>query len=154
MFRVHSPADKKWLIVYKWRSRTQIHLPTSYLLIQDVTLQWRQNEHDGLSNNQPHDCLLSVYSDADQRKHQSSASLAFVRGIHRWPVNSPHKGPVTRKMFPFDDVIMSFKVHDPRIRTYQYIYKYLRLISYYVAIWPWNTLHQWHGLLKEIGMFK
>ena len=48
----------------------------------------------------------TVYSDADQRKHQSSASLAFVRGIHRWPVNSPHKWPVTRKMFPFDDVIM------------------------------------------------
>ena len=48
----------------------------------------------------------TVYSDADQRKHQSSASLAFVRGIHRWPVNSTHKGPVTRKMFPFDDVIM------------------------------------------------
>ena len=47
-----------------------------------------------------------VDSGADQRKHQSSASLAFVRGIHRWPVNSPHKGPVTRKMFPFDDVIM------------------------------------------------
>ena len=50
----------------------------------------------------------TVYLDADQRKHQSSASLAFVRGIHRWPVNSPHKWPVTRKMFPFDDVIMSF----------------------------------------------
>ena len=47
-----------------------------------------------------------IYSDADQRKHQSSASLAFVWGIHRWPVNSPHKWPVTRKMFPFDDVIM------------------------------------------------
>ena len=47
-----------------------------------------------------------VYSDADQRKHQSSASLAFVWGIHRWPVNSPHKWPVTRKMLPFDDVIM------------------------------------------------
>ena len=47
-----------------------------------------------------------VYSDVDQRKHQSSASLAFVRGIHRGPVNSPHKRPVTRKMFPFDDVIM------------------------------------------------
>ena len=46
------------------------------------------------------------YSGADQRKHQSSASLAFVLGIHRWPVNSPHKGPVTRKMLPFDDVIM------------------------------------------------
>ena len=47
-----------------------------------------------------------VFSDADQRKHQSSASLAFVRGIHLWPVNSPHKGPVTLKMFPFGDVIM------------------------------------------------
>ena len=47
-----------------------------------------------------------VCSGADQRKHKSSASLAFVRSIHRRPVNSPHKGPVTRKMFPFDDVIM------------------------------------------------
>ena len=51
----------------------------------------------------------TVYSGADQRKHQSSASLAFLRGIHRWPVNSPHKGPVTRKLFPFDDVIMQKK---------------------------------------------
>ena len=50
----------------------------------------------------------SVYSGANQRKHQSSASLAFVRGIHRWSVNSQHKGPVTRKMFPFDDVIMVY----------------------------------------------
>ena len=48
----------------------------------------------------------TVCSGEDQRKHQSSASLAFVRGIHWWPVNSPHKWPVTRKMFPFDDVIM------------------------------------------------
>ena len=47
-----------------------------------------------------------VYSGADQRKHESSASLAFVQGIHRGPVNSPHKWPVTRKMFPFDDVII------------------------------------------------
>ena len=47
-----------------------------------------------------------VYSDADQRKHQSFASLALVRGIHQGPVNFPHKWPVTRKMFPFDDVIM------------------------------------------------
>ena len=42
-----------------------------------------------------------------QRKQQSSASLAFVWGIHRWPANYPHKGPVTRKMFPFDNVIMN-----------------------------------------------
>ena len=50
----------------------------------------------------------TVYSGADQRKHQSSASLAFVPGINRWPVNSLHKGPVTRIMFPFDDVIMQW----------------------------------------------
>ena len=47
-----------------------------------------------------------AYSGADQRKHQSSVSVAFVRGLLRGPVNSPHKWPVTRKMFPFDDVIM------------------------------------------------
>ena len=58
----------------------------------------------------------TVYSGADQRKHQSSASLAFVRGIHRWPVNSPHKWPVTRKMFPFNDVIMWPRLHDLFLR--------------------------------------
>ena len=52
----------------------------------------------------------SVYSGADQRQHQSSASLTFVRAIHRRPVNSPHKWPVTRKMFPFDDVIMGHQL--------------------------------------------
>ena len=54
--------------------------------------------------------LAIVYSTVNSgtfpRKYQSSASLAFAREIHRWPVNSPHKGPITRKMFPFDDVIM------------------------------------------------
>ena len=48
----------------------------------------------------------TVYSGADQSKHQNSASLAFVWGIHRGPLNFPHKWPATRKMFPFDDVIM------------------------------------------------
>ena len=49
----------------------------------------------------------TVCSGADQRKHQGSASLDFLRGIHRWPMDSHHKGPVTRKMFPIDDVIMN-----------------------------------------------
>ena len=54
-----------------------------------------------------------VHSGADyrkHRKHQSSASLAFVRRIHRWPVNSPHKWPVTRKMFAFVDVITNYEI--------------------------------------------
>ena len=74
-----------------------------------LSLRWRHNGRDSVSNHQPHDCLLNRLFSADQRKHQSSASLAFVRGIHRGPVNSPHKWPVTRKMFPFDNAIM---IHD------------------------------------------
>ena len=50
----------------------------------------------------------TVCTVADQRKLKSSVSLAFVRIIHGWPVNSPHKGPVTQKMLPFDDVIMKY----------------------------------------------
>ena len=74
------------------------------------TLQWRHNGRDNVSNHQPHDCF-------------SSASLAFVRGIHRGPVNSPHKWPVTGKMFPFDDVIMD----------------YVRLRLIYIWIWEINV---------------
>ena len=65
----------------------------------------------------------TVYSGADQRKHESSASLAFARGIHRWPVNSPHKWPVTRKMFPFDKVIMPHNIHT--------LFYFLLLISWF-----------------------
>ena len=53
---------------------------------------------------------LAVYSGADQRKHQNSKSLAFVQGIYRWAVNSPHKWPVMWKIFPFDDVMMMLVV--------------------------------------------
>ena len=62
--------------------------------------------------------LTIVYSGADQRKHQRSASVPFVRGIHWWSVNSPHKGSVTRKMFPFDDVIMSCAISTGYVSVY------------------------------------
>ena len=65
----------------------------------------------------------TVYSGAHQRKHQSSASLAFVWGIHRGPVNSPHKWPVTRKMFPFGDVIM---VIEPRETSWYQLCRHCR----------------------------
>ena len=71
-----------------------------------------------------------VYSCADQRKHQSSA---FVRGIHRWPVDSPHKGPVTR-MFPFDDVIM---VIGPKNGI---------TVQYWHSATKWKALHE--GVMK------
>ena len=80
---------------------TEVNLVLKNNISSTSTLQWHHNGRDGVSNHHPY-----VYSGADHRKYQSSAPLAFVPGIHRWPVNSPHKGPVTRKMFPFDDVIM------------------------------------------------
>ena len=96
-----------------WWKNCSCNGPLIYVLplqwpccMQDITLQWRRNECDGISNHQPEILYSTVYSGADQRKGQNSTSLALVRGIHRSPVNSPHKGPVTREMFPFDDVIM------------------------------------------------
>ena len=108
----------------------------------------------------------TVCSGADQGKYQSSAPLAFVRWIHQCPVDSPHKGPVTRKMFPFDDVIMPHTVivfthallwkHNERhLQIPVYMpenwmnAKYFQVISYsrmvptliffLLAIFPWLT---------------
>ena len=72
----------------------------------------------------------TVYSGADQRKHKSSASLAFMRGIHWWPVNSPHKGPVTWKMFPFDDVIM--------LQQMTFTHTLPRTFNGMLVKWPWR----------------
>ena len=71
-----------------------------------LSLQWRNNDHDGVSNHQPHGCLPKrLYM-----RWLKKTSTLRVTGLCEWnsprPVNSPHKGPVTRKMFPFDDVIM------------------------------------------------
>ena len=85
-------------------------------------LQWRHNGHDG----------------ADQRKHQSSTSLAFVRGIHRQPVNSPHKWPVTRKMFPLDDVIMPDGGYAPCYTIYS------NLVQSLALLWIWIRLFIHH----------
>ena len=70
------------------------------------TLQWRHNGRDGVWNYQPPNCLLNRLLRCRSKKTSSSASVAFAWGIHRWPMYSPHKRPVTRKMFPLDDVIM------------------------------------------------
>ena len=82
----------------------------------------------------------TVYSDADQRKHQSSASLAFVRGIHRGPANSPHKWPVTRKMFPFDDVIMSSNLLSLR-RSTSYLVEEYEGDMWNIGQWIKKSLH-------------
>ena len=76
-------------------------LPNFNDLYSDVIMGVKSTQIKGVSI-----VYSTVCSGADQRKPQTSVSLSLVRRIHRWPVNSPHKGPVTRKMFPFDDVIM------------------------------------------------
>ena len=87
------------------------------LCVSDITfsLLWRHSEPDVKMSLTI--VYSIVYSGTYQRKHQSSASLAFVCGIHRRPVNSPHKWSVTRKMFPFDDVIMFLPVGSPFCST-------------------------------------
>ena len=66
-------------------------------------LQWRHNGRNAVSNHRSLHCLLSCLLRRRSKKTSNSASLVFVRGIHRWPVNSPHKRQETRKMFPFDE---------------------------------------------------
>ena len=105
-------AHKLYILIicpHKYNSDSRGHvaqqpLPGAYILIHydDVIMTMLASQITSLTV-----VYSIVYSGVNQRKHQSSASLAFVREIHRGPVNFPHKWPVTRKMFPFDDVIMT-----------------------------------------------
>ena len=78
----------------------------------------------------------NVYSEANQRKHRSSASLAFGRGIHWGLVNSPHKWPVTRKMFPFDDVIMKKQTTKTYVSGVVWRSCYYRSSKHLPYYWP------------------
>ena len=77
-----------------------------------TTLQWRHNDHDSVSNHQPHGCLLNRLFGCISKNASKLRVTGLCAGNSPGPVNSPHKGPVTRKMFPFDDVIMNTVVTD------------------------------------------
>ena len=81
---------------------------TTTLWIRGLTLQWRHNDHDGVANHQPHGCLLNRLFRRRSKKTSKLRVTGLCVGNSPGPVNSPHKRPVTRKMFPFDDVIMTF----------------------------------------------
>ena len=73
-----------------------------------IPLQWRHNGCNGVSNHHPDNCLFNcLFRRRSKKNSKLRVTGLCVWGIHRWPVNSPHKGPVARKMFPFDDVIMT-----------------------------------------------
>ena len=74
---------------------------------KDTTLLWRHNEHDSVSNHQPRGCLLNRLFRRRSKKTPKLRVTGLCVGNSPGPVNSPHKEPVTRKMFPFDDVIMT-----------------------------------------------
>ena len=71
------------------------------------SLRWHHNDHNGISNHHSHDYLLNCILGRISKKTSKLRVTGLCAGIHRRPVNSPHKWPVTQKMFPFDDVIMS-----------------------------------------------
>ena len=110
---------------------------TSVRIIPTDSLQWRLNEPDGASNHRHLDCLLNyVLRRRSERRYQSFMPLASVRGVHRWPVDSPPKGPATRKMFPFGDVV----VHLMSPNSIRNIYRcglahtYIKYISPHILI--------------------
>ena len=76
-------------------------------LYTQLPLRWRHNELDGVSGHQPHDCLLNRLFRRRSTKTSKLRVTGLCVGNSPGPVNSPHKGPVTRKMLPFDDVIMT-----------------------------------------------
>ena len=73
------------------------------------TLRWRHNGRDSVSNHQPHHCLLNRLFRRRSKKTSKHRVTGLCVGNSPGPVNSPHKWPVTRKMFPFDDVIMKHR---------------------------------------------
>ena len=113
------------------------------------TFRWRHNDHDGVSNHQPHGCLLNRLFRRRLKKTSKLRVTGLCVGNSSRPVNSPHKGPVTRKMFPFDDVIMSvFTLYCDPINLHILSYSYCVLckqcnpiylksihITLYINIW-------------------
>ena len=103
-------TDKDWLVnTTEW----QMHYPLLHIVKAwrpsrvKYTLQWHHNGRDDVSNHQPHHCLLNrLFRRRSKKASKPRYTGLCMRGIHRWPVNSPHKWQVTWKMFPFNDVII------------------------------------------------
>ena len=94
-------------LLVKWAPGSPIDFRCYILiLVLSYSLLWRHNEHDSVSNHQPRGCLLNRLFRRRSKKTSKLRVTGLCVGNSPGPVNSPHKGPVTRKMFPFDDVIM------------------------------------------------
>ena len=128
--------------------------------ITDNPLKWRHNGRDGVSNHQPHDCLLSRLFRHRSKKTSKLRVTGLCAGNSpvTHPVNSPHKRPVTRKIFPFDDVIvcgfhrsgnteMSWS-HRVKYTPYCYLDSYkptavIWHLVWYINIFPMETISKY-----------
>ena len=114
----------RWGTFFYWESANQ------------NTLRWRHNDHDGVSNHQPRGCLLNRLFTHRSKKTSKFRVTGLSAGNSPGPVNFPHKGPATRKMLPFDDVIM---------KTSPIIWLYLWKILY--------TIHQYDNFYIKCAIF-
>ena len=106
----HSTGRCRKIVQWAWNCDPDGHVMTVLPVILSYmtrhALQWRHNDHDGVSNHQPHGCLCNRLFRRWSKKTSKLRVTGLCVGNSPGPVNSPHKGPVTRKMLPFDDVIM------------------------------------------------
>ena len=127
--------------------------------LEPIPLRWCHNDHDGVSNHQPHGCLLNRLFRRRSEKTSKLRVTGLCAGNSPGPVNSPHKGPVTRKMFPFDDVIMHWECiamvwsHKylcypccvvPSMTSLAVCFSYMH--EWKLAVWSMNSNEQ-HGAL-------
>ena len=92
--------------IESWKNQQQSFVSSYPELWLKTVLQWRHNGHGGVSNNQPHDCLLNDLFRRRLKKTSKLRVTGLCEGNSPLTGDSPHKGPVTRKMFSFDNVIM------------------------------------------------
>ena len=158
-----------WFItIYYWINPSIVELGACKCLLEaivdlqkKISLQWHHNDHDGVSNHQPHGCLLNRLFGRRSTKPSKLRVTGLCAGNSPGPVNSPHKGPVTRKMFPFDDVIMII-VNGVRFalggvtcgvpqRCVLGSFLFIVYKWYLQSCWRqcWEIVHRWHFLVDK-----
>ena len=99
-YTINAPAAFAWCTI-------NVPMAFTWCTNHFIPLHWRHNDHGEVSNHQPHGCLLNRLFRRRSKKTSNLHVTGICAGNSPGAVNSPHKGPVTRKMFPFDDVIMT-----------------------------------------------
>ena len=107
-------------------------------------LQWRHNDHCGVSNHQPHGCLLNRLFRQISKKTSKLRVTGLCVGNSPGPVNSPHKGPVTWKMFPFDDVIMHIYINTC-LKNACDLYLSIHYFSFFESLFYTTPSVSWYG---------